>query len=89
MDIIIRTDSQDAPDAQDVQDTQGGACACGCDCCGAAAGPVAPAPTKDELIAKLKTLLGKSDANGQAQRQLDIDALIQQIDDLNDSIESD
>jgi hypothetical protein len=78
MDIIIRTDSAEAPDAQDA------GCACGCDCCST---PQGPQPSKDELLAQLKTLLSKNDANGQAQRQLDIDKLIEQIDDLSDSIE--
>ena len=77
MDIIIRTDSAEAQDAT-------GACDCGCDCCSA---PQGPQPSKDELLAQLKTLLSKNDANGQAQRQLDIDKLIEQIDDINDSIE--
>ena len=80
MDIIIRTDSAEAPDAQDAT----GACDCGCDCCSV---PQGPQPSKDELLAQLKTLLSKNDANGQAQRQLDIDKLIEQIDDINDSIE--
>ena len=56
-------------------------CACckNCPDCGSA-----PTKTKDQLLADLKALLMKNDSNGQAQRQLDIDKLISQIEDLSD-----
>jgi len=66
---------------------EGGDSCCDCECCkncpdcGTMAGPQ---KSKDALLAELKALLSKTDANGQAQRQLDIDKLIEQIDELGD-----
>jgi hypothetical protein len=57
---------------------------CDCACCKNCpdCGTSGPVESKDALLAKLKDLLSKTDANGQAQRQLDIDKLISQIEDL-------
>lgn len=38
-----------------------------------------PKQTKDDMIAELKVLLNKSDANGQAERQVQIDELMAKI----------
>ena len=54
----------------------------GCDgncACGGEMKPMEPKKTKDQLIADLKVLLSKSDANGQAERQVQIDELMAKI----------
>lgn len=50
-----------------------------CEYCGHEKGSMEPKKTKDEMIAELKVLLGKSDANGQAERQVQIDELMAKI----------
>ena len=56
-----------------------------CPKCGADMKGMASAePSKDALLAELKALLAKSDANGQADRQLKIDELISKISELGD-----
>lgn len=58
-----------------------------CDCCKdckMGGGMKAAEPSKDALLAELKALLAKSDANGQADRQLKIDELISKISELGD-----
>jgi hypothetical protein len=58
-----------------------------CDCCpdckmgGKSA---APAESKDALLKKLKDLLGQSSSNGQADRQMAIDDLIEKLSELED-----
>lgn len=59
-----------------------------CDCCadckmggGKSAKPV---KTKDELLAELKKLLMVTASNGLAERQMKIDELISEIDDLGE-----
>lgn len=59
-----------------------------CDCCpdckmgsGMAAKPV---KTKDELLVELKKLLMMTGTNGLAERQMKIDELISEIEDLGD-----
>lgn len=47
--------------------------------CGGQDKAAEPKKTKDEMIAELKVLLGKSDANGQAERQVQIDELMAKI----------
>lgn len=46
--------------------------------------PEAPEESKDALLKELKGLLAKSDANGQADRQMKIDDLIEKIGELGD-----
>lgn len=52
-----------------------------CEACGQAM-PAGPVESKDALLAELKALLNKSDANGQADRQLKIDELMSKISEL-------
>jgi hypothetical protein len=71
-----------------------------CDCCGnckmgsmgaAPAGPAEKPKTKEELLTELKKLLGQQGTQGgttQAERQVLIDDVIDQLDDLADMAES-
>jgi hypothetical protein len=43
-----------------------------------------PEVSKDSMLAELKSLLTKNDANGQADRQMKIDELIGQIGEMGD-----
>lgn len=53
---------------------------CNGDCaCGGQDKAMEPKKTKDQMIADLKVLLSKSDANGQAERQVQIDELMAKI----------
>jgi hypothetical protein len=59
-----------------------------CDCCAdckMGSGMAAkPAKSKDELLAELKKLLMMTGTNGLAERQMKIDELISEIEDLGD-----
>lgn len=56
-----------------------------CDCCAdCKMGPSKPAKSKDELLAELKKLLMMTGTNGLAERQMKIDELISEIEDLED-----
>ncbi len=46
--------------------------------------PEKPQSSKDALLAELKGLLAKNDANGQADRQMKIDELIGKISELGE-----
>jgi len=63
---------------------EGGDSCCDCACCKNCPDCGSAPENKDALLAKLKDLLSKNDSNGQAQRQLDIDTLIEQISELGD-----
>lgn len=56
-----------------------------CDCCPDCKmnnGAKSAEPSKDSLLAELKTLLAQTGTNGQADRQMKIDELITKISDL-------
>jgi hypothetical protein len=73
-------------------------CDCSCDSCGqgaqgampgmaAPAGPAEAEPTREELMAELKKLLGQQGTQGgmtQAERQILIDETISDLNELND-----
>lgn len=61
-------------------EVKGGGEGCGGDCmCGGMEKPKPAGPTKDEMIAELKVLLNKTDRNGLAERQVQIDELMGKI----------
>ena len=55
-----------------------------CDCCADCKMGSKPAKSKDELLAELKKLLMMTGTNGLAERQMKIDELISEIEDLGD-----
>lgn len=62
-------------------ESEGETCDCCPDCKMASKGPV---QTKDDMLAQLKSLLSDTAANGRAERQLAIDKLIEDINELNE-----